>query len=221
MLNEARGLPAPRIPVTRQPCRRLEESLEHMRSSPLTDEAELIARAVAGDSVALRALYDAHRVSVYSTIRRLVDDPALADDVSQETWIRAFRRLSSFRGDSAFSLWVHRIAVNSALYARRAFLRRERVQEPLLDAHAVPSVQLERVEQRFLSERIDAAVRQLPARMRAVIVLHDIEGHTHQEIAHILSISPGTSKSQLSKARVQLRRLLVTIHAEHSDAASQ
>lgn len=190
-------------------------------SPPRDDDPDVIARAAAGDPRAFRSLYDAHRLGVYSTIRRLVDDPALADDASQEAWMRAYRNLRSFRGDSAFSLWLHRIAVNSALYAKRAVLRRSHTHEPLLDAHAVDSAESERIEQRDLGERVEAAVRRLPPGMRAVIVLHDIEGHTHQEIALILDISPGTSKSQLFKARAQLRSLLSNVYAEHTDAASQ
>lgn len=206
----------------RQPWPELEASLQYMKASPPRDaDPDVIARAAAGDPSALRSLYDTHRVAVYSTIRRLVDDPALADDASQEAWMRAFRNLRSFRGDSAFSLWLHRIAVNSALYAKRALLRRARFHEPLLDVHVVDSAEPARVEQRDLGERVEAAVRQLPSGMRTVIVLHDIEGYTHQEIARILDISPGTSKSQLFKARVQLRRILSNVYAEHTDAASQ
>jgi RNA polymerase sigma-70 factor (ECF subfamily) len=179
-----------------------------------------IARAAAGDARAMRDLYDSHAIAVYNIVRRLVGDPAMADEASQDAWINVFRNLASFRGDSAFSLWIRRIAINAALQSRRAAMRTARREVELTEQQAIDAAQEQSAERRDLRERVEAALRRLPAGMRAVIVLHDIEGHTHQEIGSLLGVSAGTSKSQLFKARVQLRQLLSTVYGEHSNATS-
>jgi RNA polymerase sigma-70 factor, ECF subfamily len=169
----------------------------------MTDQ-QLIQAVKGGDADATRRLYERHASRVYAVTRRLVGDDSLAEDCAQETWMRAFRGLASYRGDAAFSTWLHRIAINSALGARRERGRREEREAPLHDsipARARGGVPLLRI-------RLERALGTLPDRMRQVLVLHDIEGFTHQEIGALLGIDAGTSKSQLFRARARMRERL-------------
>jgi RNA polymerase sigma-70 factor, ECF subfamily len=145
-----------------------------------TDQV-LIQRAIEGDERALQTLWSQHSPHIDAVIRRLVGDPDLAADVAQEVWIQIFRALPSYRGESQFGTWAHRIAVNRTLNA----LRRTR--------------------------RIEEAANRLSPGARTVFMMHDVEGYTHEEIARELGITPGGSKSQLFKARAKLRRLLAHV----------
>ena len=168
------------------------------------NDSELIRLAQTGDATAIRSLYRRHADRVYSIIRRLAGDDALAEDWAQEAWVRVFRALPAFRGEARFTTWLHRIAVNSALHGKRWRERRARYETELpvtIGAEASP----ERPDLRMQLER---ALEQLPDRMRRVIVLHDVEGYTHEEIGNMLGVTPGTSKSQLFKARARMRELL-------------
>lgn len=172
--------------------------------STVADEQALVGRAREGDREAMQALYRRHAPRVYAVVRRLAGEDALAEDWAQEAWIRAFRALPRFRGESKFSTWLHRVAVNAALHARRRSERRRGREEPLpptLAAAPVPGDGL-------LRARLERALERLPDGMREVLVLHDVEGHTHEEIGALLGIAPGTSKSQLFKARAHMRRML-------------
>jgi RNA polymerase sigma-70 factor, ECF subfamily len=169
----------------------------------MTDD-ECIERARAGDAAAMRALYDRYAPRVWAAVRRLAGDDALAEDWAQEAWVRAFRALPGFRGESRFSTWLHRIAVNSALHGRRWRDRRagNEVQLPVaLEARG-------RSDGGALRIDLQRALDRLPAGMRQVLVLHDVQGYTHEEIGEALGISPGTSKSQLFKARARMRQML-------------
>ena len=172
-------------------------------------ELELIQRAQTGDPRAVRELYNQYASRVYAIVRRLAGDDALAEDWAQEAWVRIFRALGSFRGEARFTTWLHRIAVNSALHGRRWRDRRTKHEAPLEDT--VPT--------RFqsgdalLRMKLERAMKQLPERMRQVLVLHDIEGFTHEEIAEHLGVNTGTSKSQLFKARARMRELLRPVTA--------
>jgi RNA polymerase sigma-70 factor, ECF subfamily len=166
------------------------------------DEVELITRARSGDGRAVRQLYDAYAPRVYAVVRRLAADDALAEDWAQDAWIRAIRALPSFRGDSRFSTWIHRIAVNSALHGRRARERRLK-----LEAQSAPPASIEPPSP-SLRLTLEQALDQLPDGMRRVIVLHDAQGYTHEEIGEMLGVAAGTSKSQLFKARARLRTLI-------------
>jgi RNA polymerase sigma-70 factor, ECF subfamily len=168
------------------------------------NEAECIRRAQAGDAAAVRELYQRYAPRVHAVVRRLAGDDALAEDWAQEAWVRAIRALPGFRGDSQFGTWLHRIAVNSALYGKRARERRISREQPLPDGlpgGATP-------DRALLRMRLEGAIAQLPEGMRRVLVLHDIEGYTHVEIGEMLGIAPGTCKSQLFKARARMRALL-------------
>jgi RNA polymerase sigma-70 factor (ECF subfamily) len=168
------------------------------------NELECIRLAQEGDGAAMRELYGRYAPRVYAVVRRLAADDALAEDWAQEAWVRAFRALPRFRGEARFSTWLHRIAVNSALHGRRWRQRRvsNEVALPLAPEQSV------RAEQTILRLTLQRALDALPDGMRQVVVLHDVEGYTHEEIAAELGVSPGTSKSQLFKARAKLRALL-------------
>jgi RNA polymerase sigma-70 factor (ECF subfamily) len=174
----------------------------------MTDQ-ECIERAQNGDQRAIRELYDRHAARVYAVVRRLAGDDALAEDWAQEAWVRAIRALPRFRGDARFSTWIHRIAVNSALHGKRWRERRTSKEialpvaplEPLED-HAT------RTDEPMLRLTLQRALDRLPDGMRQIVVLHDVQGFTHDEIGTMLGIAAGTSKSQLFKARAHLRRIL-------------
>ena len=118
--------------------------------------------------------------------------------------MRAIRALPTFRGDSQFSTWLHRIAVNSALHGRRSFERKAGRETVIDDSHAVRAPS----EDALLKMKLEKAMERLPEGMRRVLVLHDVEGYTHEEIGEMLGVNPGTCKSQLFKARAKMRRLL-------------
>jgi len=175
--------------------------------------SELIERAQNGDEEAFAALFDAHKRRVYSLCLRMTGDTAEAEDLSQEAFLQLFRKISTFRGESAFSTWLHRMVVNVVLM----HLRKKGLQQVSLDE--VDNTQDEPVKREYgdddkrLLHSIDRitlsrAIEALPPGYRAVLVLHDVEGYEHNEIAQILNCSVGNSKSQLHKARLKLREVL-------------
>jgi RNA polymerase sigma-70 factor (ECF subfamily) len=170
------------------------------------DEPELIARARAGEPAAERALYDAHVDRVYRLSYRLAGDDELARDFTQETFIRAFQRLDSFRGESRLSTWLHAIATSVALNGLRK-VKRFRIRETVLEAADAVTV-ADRLAEPDLKARLHAAIDGLPVKYRTVVVMHDVEGYTHEEIAATLNVEVGTSKAQLSRARAKLREVL-------------
>jgi RNA polymerase sigma-70 factor, ECF subfamily len=172
----------------------------------------LVRRAVEGDERAMRLLWARHAPHVDAVVRRLVSDPDTAADVAQEVWIQIFRALPSWRGDSQFGTWIHRIAVNRTLNALRRVRRVAKVETSLDDEDdGVPaperSVEPEG-DRALLAASIEDAARKLSPGARQVFYLHDVEGYTHEEIAQELGITSGGSKSQLFKARAKLRSLL-------------
>jgi RNA polymerase sigma-70 factor (ECF subfamily) len=168
------------------------------------NETESIRRAREGDGEAIRELYRRYGPRVFSVVRRLAGEDALAEDWAQEAWIRAIRALPTFRGEARFSTWLHRIAVNSALHGRRWRERRARNEVALPLTLPVR----ERGDDTVLRITLQRALDRLPEGMRQVIVLHDVEGYTHEEIADVLGVTAGTSKSQLFKARARMRKAL-------------
>ena len=167
-------------------------------------EAQLIRQACEGDERAVRALYDRYSPRVYAVVRRIAGEDDLAHDYAQETWIRALRALPSFRGEARFSTWLHRIAVNTALQAVRKAKTTSMREVPLPEVVAVGP----RVGDVLLERKLEQAMDQLPEGMRKVLILHDVEGYTHEEIGTALGVTSGTSKSQLFKARAKMRRML-------------
>ncbi|MEX2530454.1 MAG: RNA polymerase sigma factor [Gemmatimonadota bacterium] len=171
-------------------------------------ERELIERTCAGEAAAARTIYRRHAPRVFAVVRRLCGEDDLARDCSQEAWIRVFRALHDFRGEARLSTWIHRIAVNSTLNtlrrARREDDRRAPLPASLPERTSVPPPSGDPL----LRERLEVALDSVPEGMRRILVLHDVEGYTHQEISEMLDITTGTSKSQLFKARSKMRELL-------------
>jgi RNA polymerase sigma-70 factor (ECF subfamily) len=169
-------------------------------------ELLIIRRAIDGDEGALRALWTRHAPHIDIVVRRLVGgDPDLAADIAQEVWIQIFRALPSYRGDSQFSTWAHRIAVNRTLNALRKSRRLANLETEVTEESASFEPDTDRS---FIAQSIEDAAAKLSPGARAVFVLHDVEGYTHEEIAIELGITAGGSKSQLFKARAKLRKLL-------------
>lgn len=164
-----------------------------------------LKRAIAGDERAMQRLWSQHAPHIDAVVRRLCGDPELAADVSQEVWMQIFRALPSYRGDSQFGTWAHRIAVNRTLNALRKIRRIAKLEIDIEDDSAITENEADRT---FMAESIEQAMIKLSPGARAVFVLHDIEGYTHGEIGEELGITAGGSKSQLFKARAKLRTLL-------------
>ena len=169
-------------------------------------ERRLVREAQNGDLLAFERLYRDNERKVFALCLRLSSDAALAEELTQEVFVRAWRKLATFRGDSAFSSWLYPMTVNVALSERRARRRR--------DARIVATedpARLERAPQAPRPETgfdIEKALARLPPGARAVFVLHDVEGRTHEEIAGLLNLAAGTSKAQLHRARRLLREVL-------------
>jgi RNA polymerase sigma-70 factor (ECF subfamily) len=187
------------------------------------NEAELIERAKHGDAEAFQALYDKHKRRVYSLCLRMTANTAEAEDLTQEAFLQLYRKIATFRGESAFSTWLHRLSVNVVLMQLRK--------------KSLPVVSLEETTQGgeddtpkkdFGAEdlalagsldrlQLQKAVEDLPPGYRMIFVLHDVEGYEHNEIAKIVGCSIGNSKSQLHKARMKLRDLLKMSRAEKAE----
>jgi RNA polymerase sigma-70 factor (ECF subfamily) len=180
----------------------------------MTDQ-QAITAVKTGDTGAFDLLYQMHKRRVFSLCMRMVGDFGLAEDLTQDAFLMAFRRINSFRGDSAFSTWLHRIAVNTVLMHLRQKNSRGGTQPSLddLTADGEPSGEVFGKEDLRLSRAIDRlslvhAIEQLPPGYRMIFVLHDVEGYDHAEIAGLLGCSVGNTKSQLHKARLRLRKVL-------------
>jgi RNA polymerase sigma-70 factor (ECF subfamily) len=168
---------------------------------------ELAQRAAKGDIAAFEQIYLRHHRRVYSLCLRMTANSANAEDLTQEIFIQLFQKIGTFRGESAFTTWLHRTTVNFVLMQlRRPVMRREHTTEdsetPVQIAHGTANPNQMPVVDRIA---LDKAIAQLPPGYRTVFVLHDVEGYEHEEIARILKCSVGTSKSQLHKARMKLR----------------
>lgn len=176
------------------------------------EEPELISRVRAGEPAAERALYDAHVDRVYRLAFRLAGDAELARDFTQETFIRAFERIATFRGESRLSTWLHAIATTVALNGLRK-VKRFRTREMGIEA-ADGVAGGARTAEPDLKSRLRDAIDALPPKYRTVVVMHDMEGYTHEEIAAALDVEVGTSKAQLSRARAKLRESLADFAGE-------
>lgn len=177
--------------------------------APNSDLALAIA-AGKGDMGAFEKLYERHNRRVYSLCLRMTQNAAEAEDLAQEAFIQLFRKIGSFRGDSAFTTWLHRLTVNQCLmHFRKRSVKLERTTEegdtPVQIVSGTENPNAMPVMDRIA---LDNALTQLPPGYRTVFVLHDVEGHEHEEIARMLGVAVGTSKSQLHKARMKLRKIL-------------
>lgn len=156
----------------------------------------------------MRQLWSQHAPHIDAVVRRLVGKSDDAVDIAQEVWIQIFRALPTYRGDSQFGTWAHRIAVNRTLNALRRTRRLERIETDIEEDTASVEHGSERA---MLAASIEDATARLSPGARTVFVMHDVEGYTHEEIAAELGITPGGSKSQLFKARARLRKLLAPV----------
>ena len=173
--------------------------------------AELIGQVLAGNPAAERELYDLHVDRVHRLAYRLTGDGDQAADCTQETFIRVFAKLATFRGESALSTWITSVAL-SVIYGglRRVKRARDR-QVELTDGMEAPASRRSNPD---LKESLAASIDRLPDGYRTVFVMHDVEGYTHEEIATALGIQEGTSKAQLSRARAKLRKSLAAFAGE-------
>ena len=179
------------------------------------DDQQLIGRIQAGDPVAERQFFETYADRIHRIVYRFVGDPEAAQDCVQETFIRAFDRLGTFRGESALGTWLGSIAVSVALNALRGRKRDDKRHAPWEAAETVaaPSARLSEPD---LKARLHAEIDQLPEGYRMVFLLHDVEGYTHEEIGTMLGVQSGTSKAQLFRARARLRDRLADFAPEVS-----
>jgi RNA polymerase sigma-70 factor (ECF subfamily) len=169
-------------------------------------EPELLGRARAGDIDAYGVLFGRHVGRVHAVCRRLTGDPTVAEDLTQEVFVHAWERLGTFRGESAFSTWLHPLTVNLALTHLRT--RRRALVRLVAQDDETPFDPPTPPPQRELRLALEAAIDRLPPGAREIFVLHDVEGYRHDEIAALLGVAVGTSKAQLHRARRLLREAL-------------
>ena len=188
---------------------RLEAGLNRTRSPDRElahgdSERADVALAAAGDERAFERLYRQHVARIHSLVRRMVGGDADTDELVHDVFVRAWQRLSTFRGEAAFGTWLHRLAVNLVLNAQKSAARGRR----LFDDEAAVDIAPARRETPEAAMDLEEALRLLPPGARQIFVLHDVEGFLHEEIAGLLGVATGTSKAQLHRARMLMRRYL-------------
>jgi len=177
-------------------------------------DLDLVRRAQRGDSDAFAALFHAHKTRVYSVCLRMTNNAAEAEDFAQDAFLQVFRKIETFRGDSAFSTWLHRIAVNTVLMClRKKSLRQVSLDEPYGGADGATIPREYGTKDARLAGCVDrvalaSAIKGLPQGYRTMFLLHEVEGYEHREIAEMLGCSVGNSKSQLHKAKLRIRESL-------------
>jgi RNA polymerase sigma-70 factor, ECF subfamily len=176
--------------------------------------SDLVERAQQGDSDAFAALFHMHKARIYSVCLRMTNNAAEAEDLTQDAFLQVFRKIASFRGDSAFSTWLHRISVNTVLmHFRKKSLSQVSLDEPY-DSEDGGKIRREiGIKDNNLAGCVDRialarVMKELPPGYRTIFLLHEVEGYEHQEIAEMLGCSVGNSKSQLYKAKLRIRELL-------------
>jgi RNA polymerase sigma-70 factor (ECF subfamily) len=175
-----------------------------VRAVPGAEPPPVVARAAAGDVRAFEELYRMHLPRVHSLVRRMTAGRD-ADELTQDVFVRVWQKLGTFRGDSSFSTWLHRLAVNVVIERFRSDkARRMR----LLDGESIFELLPGPAQTRDIGLDFESALAKLPDGAREIFVLHDVEGYKHHEIATLLDISAGTSKAQLHRARMMLRKHL-------------
>ncbi len=180
-------------------------------TNPVVPDFDLTRAAASGDMAAFETLYERHYRRVYSLCLRMLANATEAEDLSQEVFVQLFRKLGSFRGESQFTTWLHRLTVNQVLmHFRKKGVKLEKTTEEGDELNDIVQMGTERPSSMPVVDRIalDDAIAQLPPGYRSVFILHDVEGYEHEEVGKLLGVSVGTSKSQLHKARMKLRGLL-------------
>ena len=173
-------------------------------------DAALVARCVAGEADAFKELYDAHATRLYNLAYRMADTAGEAEDLLQEIFLRAFRKLPSYKGESTLGTWLYRLAVNLCLdYLRSRQGKTERATVRLEDERG-ETVRPAAQRADWIVQRLDLerAIQRLPASYKAAFLLHDVEGFEHREVGEMLGIAEGTSKSLVHKARLRIRAFL-------------
>jgi len=179
-----------------------------MRSEQDFGEVSRVRRAQRGDAGAFERLYRDTAGRIYALCLRMTGHPQLAEELTQESYLRAWRKIGGFRGDSTFGTWLHRVAVNVVLGHLRS---RERNTERMgLDTDVAELELSADIEDTGTRLDLERAIAGLPDRARIVFVLHDVEGYRHRDIAHLTGMAVGTSKAHLSRARSLLRKALRT-----------
>ena len=184
------------------------------RAEEPSSDLDLVKAVAAGDNEAFEQLYYLHNRRVYSLCLRMLGNSNQAEDLTQEVFIQVYRKIGSFRGDSAFTTWLHRLTVNQVLmHFRKRGVKLEHTSEEG-DFTNVTETPLGSTRRVSLVDRIalEKAIGELPHGYRTVFLLHDVEGYEHEEISALLKVSIGTSKSQLHKARMRLRDILKSQH---------
>ena len=200
-VEESTELPVIQSPVT----------VDHQPVDAACNDLQLTQLAAAGNLAAFELLYQRYHRRTYSLCLRMTNSQTEAEDLTQEVFIQLFRKIGSFRGDSAFSTWLHRLTVNQVLmHFRRRSVKNEKTSED----GEIPEQTVSGTENPNKMPVLDRlalnkAIEQLPPGYKKVFILHDVEGYEHEEIARMLKLSVGTSKSQLHKARLKLRGLLI------------
>jgi RNA polymerase sigma-70 factor (ECF subfamily) len=182
----------------------------HAAPASRAEEQALIERCRKGDLAAFDAIYRAHAGRLYSLACRMLGNPADAEDLLQDIFLAAYRKLDGFRGESALGTWLYRLATNLCLdHLRSRAAKASQVTGALEDEPALADVGSRRLAERTVQKMdLERALEQLPDGCRTAFVLHDVEGLEHREVAEMLGIAEGTSKSQVHKARLRLRTLL-------------
>jgi RNA polymerase sigma-70 factor, ECF subfamily len=185
-----------------------------------TPDLQLCQLAAGGNIAAFEIIYQRYHRRTYSLTLRMTNSQTEAEDLTQEVFIQLFRKIGSFRGDSAFSTWLHRLTVNQVLmHFRRRSVKNEKTSEDgEMPEQTVTGSANPRKMQVVDRIALKNAIAELPNGYRNVFVLHDVEGYEHEEVARMLKISVGTSKSQLHKARLKLRGLLIRENEQKSSA---
>jgi len=177
-------------------------------------DSDVVKRAQQGDSDAFATLFHAHKARIYSVCLRMTNNAAEAEDLTQDAFLQVFRKIATFRGDSAFSTWLHRIAVNTVLmHFRKKSLSQVSLDEPFSNSDGAKIRREYGTKDNRLAGCVDrvalaSAIKELPHGYRTIFLLHEVEGYEHQEIAEMLGCSVGNSKSQLHKAKLRIRELL-------------
>lgn len=179
--------------------------------APDASDLELTQKASSGNMAAFEILYERYHRRTYSLCLRMTKNQTEAEDLTQEVFIQLFRKAGSFRGDSAFSTWLHRMTVNQVLmhFRKRSFKNEKTSEDGETPEQIVPGTKDQNKMPVIDRIALKRAVAKLPDGYRNVFTLHDVQGYEHTEVARILGISVGTSKSQLHKARLKLRGLLI------------
>jgi RNA polymerase sigma-70 factor (ECF subfamily) len=196
--------------TTGELCLNLATVEDTVELRPETDDLELARMAASGNLAAFEMLYKRYYRRTFSLALRMTGSQTEAEDLTQEVFIQLFRKIGSFRGDSAFSTWLHRMTVNQVLmhFRKRSFKNEKTSEDGEMPEQTVSGTA--NPSRMAVIDRIalKTAINDLPKGYKSVFVLHDVEGFEHEEVARMLGISIGTSKSQLHKARLKLRNLL-------------